>query len=381
MRKESSSGLSVYLHFPFCIRKCNYCDFTSFTLTTEALKYIAYLNREIDLFFDKYPESKMPIKTIYFGGGTPSLMSPDQLYSVLNNLHQYFDFSSLVEFTLEANPETVESVKFNEYHGLGINRLSLGAQSFNDTTLNILGRVHTAKKTYEAFEIVRKQGFNNISVDLMFGLPGESYSENMRSLLETINLLPEHISYYALTIERKTQFYKKRNQLTLPSDNTSALEYTRGINALKKGGFTQYEISNFAKAGFESKHNLTYWHGLPYLGFGLGAAGFFGRKRWKNVSNLQLYFTKIENKKLPISSVEHLKGQRQKGEYIMTNLRLLKGVNKNGYYARFGVFPSQDFQKEINYLKEEHLLIENPLFLKLTKKGLLFANQAMQMFI
>ncbi|MGB9694962.1 MAG: radical SAM family heme chaperone HemW [Caldisericaceae bacterium] len=344
---NKNRGIAVYMHFPFCIRKCNYCDFTSFQYKGNSSEYVSYLNREIEIFFNQFPQSKIPLRTLYIGGGTPSLMAPNELSAIVEKLKIFFDFSSLIEFTLEANPETVSEAKFREYRYLGVNRVSIGAQSFEDDLLKVLGRIHDAKRIYESFDILRKVGFENINIDLMFGLPNESFEEDMYSLQEAIALQPEHISYYSLTIERGTQFSKLRSSLQLPHEQTISREYKVGARILKDNGFTQYEISNFAKQNRFSEHNLVYWFGLPYVGFGLSAVTFFGRKRHKNTVNLTKYFDFIDQGRLPITFSENLKGKRQKGEFIILGLRLLKGVSKQKYYERFGTLINSDFEVEI----------------------------------
>lgn len=373
-------GIAVYVHFPFCVKKCNYCDFASFNYSGYSTKYIDYLIKEAELFFRNYPKSKIPLRTLYIGGGTPSLLKPEELNAILKGLGKFFDFSSLIEFTIEANPETVDEFKFNEFRGLGVNRVSLGAQSFVDELLNTLGRIHNAAKIYASYEILRKSGFKNINIDLMFGIPNESFEQNAYSLREAISLQPEHISYYSLTIERGTPFYRLRNSLNLPNDNIVTNEYKKGIRTLEAKGFIHYEISNFALKNHFSEHNLIYWHGLPYIGFGLSSVTFFGRKRCKNTINLSKYFESIDSNKSPITFCENLKGKRQKGEFIILGLRLLEGISKQKYYERFGAFPISDFENEIATLKKRNLILENESSILLSKKGLLFANQAMQLF-
>jgi oxygen-independent coproporphyrinogen-3 oxidase len=377
---NKNKGIAVYIHFPFCVKKCNYCDFVSFGYSEYSTKYIDYLKKEVELFFKRYPKSKIPLRTLYIGGGTPSLLQPSELASILVKLDEYFDFSSLIEFTIEANPETVDEVKFREFRALGANRVSLGAQSFNDSTLVTLGRVHNTNKIYKSYEALRKTNFRNINIDLMFGLPEESFLQNMHSLKEAISLSPEHVSYYSLTIERGTSFYRMKDSLNLPKDSVASKEYKEGIKMLKANGFIHYEISNFAKENNYSEHNLVYWQGLPYIGFGLSSVTFFGRKRVKNTISLRKYFESIDNNKLPFTFYEHLKGRRQKGEFIILGLRLVSGLNEKSYYERFGTFPISDFKEEIDTLEKLDLIRENNQYIKLTKKGLLFANQAMQLF-
>lgn len=382
MNRKNSTGVSVYVHIPFCLKKCNYCDFVSFSYSAlELKKYLKYLKREVEIFFSSLPESKLFIKTLYIGGGTPSLMSAELLLDLVNYLSLYFDFSALVEFTIEANPETVEPEKFKEFRQIGINRVSMGAQSFNDQSLKILGRVHDSNRIYKSFEVLRKARFENINLDLMFALPGESDDNVYFSLNEAMRLSPEHISFYSLTLERGTKFFKIRNKLNIPDEVDQARHYKMGIELLEKNGYKQYEISNFAKEGFQSIHNLSYWMSLPYVGFGVSAGSFMARIRRKNVVNLKSYYDKIDSQKLPFWFSEHLMEKRQKGEYIMMCLRLKEGCTNSLYYERFGVFPETDFRKEINDLSKTGLIKVNKKGFSLTLKGMLIANQVMQFFI
>jgi len=380
--KEKNKGISLYIHFPFCIKKCNYCDFASFPLNEpEKSLYIRALQSEISLFMDHFPDSRIRVETMYFGGGTPSLLSPQELEEILSHLSKYFDFSGISEFTIEANPETVIKNKFIEFRRMGINRVSVGAQSFNENTLELLGRVHNAAKIYKSFEILRDAGFSNINIDLMFSLPNETFSELMYSLKEAVSIAPEHISFYSLVLERGTPLYQASKKMNLPNEDESREQYLNGIQFLAENCYSQYEISNFAKAGFECKHNLSYWESRPYLGFGVSAGSFLARRRWKNVSNLESYFSHLNKKELPISFREFLKGKMQKGEFLIMALRLTEGFDLSLYYNRFGVLPDEAFKDEINFLRNKRFLSADKTRIKLTQKGLLVANRVLEYFI
>jgi oxygen-independent coproporphyrinogen-3 oxidase len=380
--KEKNKGISLYIHFPFCIKKCNYCDFASFPLNEpEKSLYIRALQSEISLFMDHFPDSRIRVETMYFGGGTPSLLSPQELEEILSHLSKYFDFSSISEFTIEANPETVIKNKFIEFRRMGINRVSVGAQSFNENTLKLLGRVHNAAKIYKSFEILRDAGFSNINVDLMFSLPNETLSELMYSLKEAVGLAPEHVSFYSLVLERGTPLFQASKKMNLPNEEESREQYLNGIQFLAENCYSQYEISNFAKTGFECKHNLSYWESRPYLGFGVSAGSFLARRRWKNVSNLESYFSHLNKKELPISFKEFLKGKMQKGEFLIMALRLTEGFDVSLYYNRFGVLPDEAFKDEINFLRSKRFLSADKTRIKLTQKGLLVANRVLEYFI
>jgi len=382
VNRRNNSGISAYIHIPFCLKKCNYCDFISFNYSSQELKrYVSYLKREIDIFFSEYPESRLFLKTLYLGGGTPSLMNAELLSDLLEHLEKYFDFRTLSEFTIEANPETIEIKKFSKFKKLGVNRISMGAQSFKDKSLKILGRIHDSKKIYKSFKILRNAGFDNINLDLMFALPRETTEDVAFSLKEAIKLSPEHISFYSLTIEQETKFFKIRKDLKLPEENEQAKHYKMGVKLLESNGYKQYEISNFAKEGFQSIHNLTYWKSFPYIGFGVSAGSFMARKRQKNVASLKSYYAKIDSEKIPLGLYEHLTEKRQKSEYIMMCLRLKEGCKNRLYYDKFGEFPETNFGNEISYLSKTKLLKVNKDGFYLTSKGILIANQVMEYFI
>ncbi len=322
------------------------------------------------------------VRTLYFGGGTPSLLDLDALEKILSTLSKNFNLSKLEEFTLEVNPETVEYEKFKQFKAFGINRISMGVQSFNDKTLKVLGRVHTARDVYTAFEILRRVGFENINLDLMFALPDEKLSDTMYSLQEGIRLNPEHISYYSLTIEEGTKFYENRELLNLPDEDLDYNEYVKGIELLLDNGFTHYEISNFSKIGYESKHNKQYWRNLPYLGFGVSAYSYFRRKRFGNFPEIDKYCKAVKKDASPTVYEEKLTGNRAKAEHIMLNLRLLKeGVDKSLYYKRFGTLPSSDFPEQIYKLRKCGFIEEHKDKILLTKRGMLLANDVFTEFL
>lgn len=382
MNRRNNSGVSVYIHIPFCLKKCNYCDFVSFGHSIEGLtNYVFYLKKEIDIFFLKFPRSKVHLRTLYLGGGTPSLLSGKLLLEIVDHLKKYFDFSTLIEFTIEANPETIKLENFRDFKEIGVNRVSIGGQSFNDATLRKLGRLHDSEKIYKSFELLRKCNFDNINLDLMFALPGENLENILYSLSEAVKLAPEHISFYSLTVERGTKFYRVRKSLEIPSNDDQAEQYKTGINFLWTNGYKQYEISNFAKKGYKCAHNLSYWLSSTYAGFGVSAGSFISRRRQKNVVNLETYYRKIDSGKTPAGLKEHLIGKKQKGEYIIMCLRLNKGCLDTMYYDRFGVFLETDFAWEIKKLVSMKLIETSENGFRLIHKRLLIANQVMEYFI
>lgn len=373
---------SIYIHFPFCIKKCNYCDFVSYKFASHNTdQYIDCLIKEIKLFAEKNAVEGVRISSIYFGGGTPSLITPEQLARVFETLNSVFVLSSVREITLEANPETINKTKFSKFRKLGVNRISMGAQSFNDRTLKILGRVHNANKIYESFSVLRKVGFSNINIDLMFSLPGESVKDTMNSLKKAIALGPEHISYYSLTIEKGTNFYRNKDYLDFPNEKEEYQEFSEGIKLLENAGYKRYEISNFALNGFESVHNIHYWKNLPYFGFGVSAASFLRRSRTQNYFRIKSYCNAISNKTLPERSSEHLAGLHAKAEHLILGLRMIKGVDKDLYYHRFGTLPDYDFKEKIDFFIHKKLLKKNAHYIALTKNGTFVANGIFEEFL
>ena len=381
--RDLFKGIGLYIHFPFCVKKCNYCDFVSIPFDKDlAKKYFSYLKKEIEIFLNQYPsEGRFNVYTLYFGGGTPSLIEPEFLADFLSFLKNNFDLSALEEFTLEANPESITEEKFKIFKELGVDRISIGVQSFNNSTLKLLGRIHTAEDAIKKYYLLRSLGFNNINLDLIFALPNETFEQQIFSLNSAIELSPEHISYYSLMLERGTYLNKLKSKMSFPDEKTWLREYEYGRKILENNGFIHYEISNFGKDGFFSKHKLLYWQSFPYLGFGVSAGGFLGNMRYVNTKTLSLYFSKLEEGKLPYSFKKHLTIEELKSEYMFMGLRLIDGVDAEDYFERFGSFLEEDCANSITKLEALNLIKLEKNNLKLTKKGLRFANEVFREFI
>lgn len=381
--KNNFEGVGLYIHFPFCVKKCSYCDFTSFVLDrSEEKNYFDYLKKEVELFLNKFPSNtKFRVETLYIGGGTPSLITPQYFEDFLKFLKIWFDFIPLKEFTLEANPESITKEKFIFFKSLGVNRVSIGAQSFNDQTLKILGRVHNASDIVKKFYLLRDLGFSNINLDLIFDLPNETYEIQMESLKRAIYLNPEHISYYALMLERGTYLNKTRSMYNFVDEETWLKEYFDGVKLLSDANYIHYEISNFAKDGFFSSHNIKYWKSFPYIGFGVSAGGFISNVRYVNVKNLKTYYEKIDKGILPYSFKMHLKDKLLKKEFMFMGLRLTSGILLEDYYKRFGSFLEVDFKDELEKLTKLKLIKISNKKLTLTKKGLRLSNVVFREFI
>ncbi len=300
--------LGLYLHFPFCISKCPYCDFNSYQLKedNQISFYISALYQEITAYSQKI--KKNSIKTIYLGGGTPTILSGVQIYNILEFCKNKFTIDKNAEITIEANPGTVDGEKIKLLIESGINRLSLGAQSFNNLFLKKLGRIHNTQDIIDSYYLAREMGFNNINIDIMFALPGQTTKDLQTTLEKAVSLKPDHLSLYNLTIKPGTEYYEnyKRNILTLPSEDEEFDMYSWAINFLKENNFEHYEIANFARPYKRSMHNIIYWQNKPYLGIGAGAYSFIKGYRYMNYENPARYIKEITSGKLPVDNGEKL---------------------------------------------------------------------------
>ena len=349
----------AYIHIPFCLRKCNYCSFISGENIKNKTEYIKTLIFEI-----KNRYKKEPLKTLYIGGGTPSLLDTEDINRIIN----CFKFCPNPEITLEANPETVEKDKFNNFKQIGINRISLGIQTFNDEILKLIGRNHTSETIFNSLEIIKNSGLKNISVDLIYGLPNQTKEIFIQDLEKAIKLDIQHISTYGLKIEDGSYYYKHYPK-NLPDDEMQADMFLYLCDFLEKNGFEHYEISNFAIKGFESKHNLCYWHNKNYYGFGLNASGYEGKKRYKNKSILNDYL----NNPLQFEEQTVLTDNQKKEEEIFLALRLKEGISTDKIAPKYSIIIEKYTRLNLVEIKNNHL--------KLTKQGILLSNEIMSEFI
>ncbi|MFW5787820.1 MAG: radical SAM family heme chaperone HemW [Halanaerobiales bacterium] len=373
--------ISLYIHVPFCTDKCSYCDFYSIKYNQSKIKkFIRYLKKEIIIYGNKYPETT--VKTLYFGGGTPSLLSPSSINEILNCINDNFNFVNYTEITLESNPETLTTEKIAEYNKNGVNRLSMGVQSLNDSELKLLGRNHSSKKAKKMINII-KEYFKNYNIDLIFSIPGQ----NILSWQETLNTIlkfkPPHISTYNLQIEEGSRLKDlvDNGQLIPVSEKNDAEIYKKTINILKNSGYNHYEISNFAKTNYNCRHNLQYWQYEPYIGLGPSAHGFTGFKRYKNFADVNKYFSLLKNNSLPIAQFFNLDKKELMSEMMIMGLRLIEGVSKKRFQKRFNVSISKIFGKEIKETTEKGLIIEEGDKIKLTRRGIFLANQVFLRFL
>lgn len=328
--------LGLYIHVPFCRSKCEYCDFYSLGggLNNESMELylqavLAHI-RETSLRVTGYV-----VDTVYFGGGTPTFFGADGLVRILAEIDRRFQLEPNAEITLEANPDTITAEGMAKLRRAGFNRISIGVQTDDDAKLKALGRPHTYKQAQTAVSLARRAGFQNVSIDLMFGLPSQTREQWMSTLRNVLELRPEHISCYGLKVEPGTPLYEYREGANLPDDDTQADMYFYAVETLEEMGYEQYEISNFAKPGLACRHNLKYWMGEPYIGFGPAAASDFGGKRFTAEANLDRYITGILEQRTILSECETIPSRERAGEYLMLRLRTAYGIEENEYKQRF----------------------------------------------
>jgi oxygen-independent coproporphyrinogen-3 oxidase len=395
-----SQPTSIYLHIPFCIKKCGYCDFASYAGKENLIpEYVDCLKKEMEFVAAKNKE-KLEVHTIFFGGGTPSLLSIAQLETLFDTIGSIFYILPGTEISLEANPGTLDPDYIIELKKLGINRLSIGVQSTNEKELTQLGRIHNRAEIFRSVEIARNARFNNLNLDLIYGLPDQALRDWKSSLLDIVDLSPEHISLYALTIEDGTPFGSKARMglLNYPDPDLAADMYNWSSELLEKKGYEQYEISNWAKKGFECRHNLQTWRNKNYLGFGAGAHGFINNMRLANALRIGDYLKRIEsysifeeenpkvNEKFPISPATVYKTIISRftsmQETLMLGLRLTnEGVLDSDFIDNYGESIMTVFGKEISELIQLDLLDWKMGALMLTKKGRLLGNQVFLRFV
>lgn len=376
--------LGIYIHIPFCIKKCYYCDFISYPNKFEVQqKYVEKLLTEIEDNKELIKSNK--ITTIYIGGGTPSSIKPELIQKVLNKIYEVGNIEDIenLEITIEVNPGTVTKNNLQMYKNCGINRLSIGLQSTKDHLLKLIGRIHNYEQFLNTYNWAVEVGFKNVNVDLMLGLPNQSINDLKESLEAVINLKPDlkHISVYSLIIEEGTEIEKMLSigDLELPSEELERMQYRYTKNYLELNGYKHYEISNFAKSGYESKHNTNCWEQKQYIGLGLAAHSYVNGKRYSNTTDLNEYLNQSCNDMKIIH--EEQSQEDMKKEYMLLGLRKLEGVSINKFKEKFGENPIYVFRNELQKLVEEELLIVDLDNIKLTEKGLDFANLVWEEFV
>ncbi len=378
--------LGIYVHIPFCKQKCYYCDFVSYSNKQEKVKeYVECLKTEIQEEAFKHKNDEYEVTTVYIGGGTPSFIDPLYIEEILNVIKENCKVTKNPEITIEVNPGTVDKLKFETYKKIGINRISIGLQAVQNSLLKQIGRIHTYEEFEKCYKTAEKVGFTNINVDLMLALPEQTIEDLKESLNKVIKLGPKHISLYSLILEEGTVLEKmvNENKVKLPEDELERTMYWKTKHILEKNGYNHYEISNFAKKGYESKHNMNCWKQKEYFGFGVAAHSYIKNKRYCNTSNLEDYIKNIKNKELERNRqvCEIQTPQDEEKEFMILGLRTIKGVSIQDFKSKFGKNPIFLFRKELGKLVEEDLIQIDLDEISLTEKGLDLANLVWEEFV
>lgn len=372
--------IGIYIHIPFCKKKCDYCDFISFSNKDKKIEeYINAIIKEIE-----QQKIKSKITTIYIGGGTPSYIDSKLIKEIIAEIKKK-NVDSNAEITIEVNPGTITKNKLEDYKEVGINRLSIGLQVTQNELLKQIGRIHDFEQFLETYKMARKLGFNNINIDLMLGLPNQRIKDLRESLEKIIELNPEHVSVYSLIVEEGTPISNKikLGELTLPEEDLERNMYWYVKNTLELNGYRHYEISNFAKPGYESKHNMNCWNQKEYIGIGIAAHSYRDITRYSNTEDLSEYIKNVKNGHFERNRIIHeiQKEDDTKREYMILGLRQINGISISKFKERFGENPIYTFRNELKKLTEEKLIIIDDNNIKLSNKGLDFANIVWEEFI
>ncbi len=381
--------MELYIHIPFCVKKCDYCDFLSFAADEQTQKsYVAALQKELAFYGAKYKDRR--ITTIFIGGGTPSWLKEDYMQAIMETVYHYFSVEQDAEITIECNPGTITEHKFEVYRRIGINRLSIGLQSVHNEELKILGRIHTFEQFLKTYDMARKHGFSNINIDLMSSLPGQTPEIFCDSLYQVLKLKPEHISAYSLIIEKGTPFYElyrfdavrqeagmQTESLPTEEEEYQTTKMTQHI--LKEAGYHWYEVSNFAKPGYECRHNIGYWKRVDYLGVGLGASSLIDNVRYSNTRDLYTYLS------VPADSLHETAAQitrnEQMEEFMFLGLRMRDGFYRDEFTQAFGIPIEAVYGDALNHLQQEELLLKREGRIYLTDKGMDLNNYVVAQFM
>lgn len=373
--------LGIYIHVPFCKQKCNYCDFYSVKLENELENsYIAAIINEINSYNDI--KNNYIVDTIFFGGGTPTILKPYSIRVIMDKLKEDFVIDKSCEISIEANPNTLTNENLSEYKDIGINRLSIGIQSLNDDILKLIGRIHNSKQALEAIDNAKKVGFTNINADVMFNIPGQTVNDIEETIKDIIKKDVKHISFYSLKLEKKTPMYamEKNNKITMPDEDAEREMYYTGRKIMEQHNLFQYEISNFTYKNYECKHNLRYWNQQEYIGLGPSAHSFLNNIRFSNSSDLNWYCKNSGYKDEKIVH-ERLNNEELLIEFIMLQLRLTKGININQINEKFSFDFCKKYELQINYLLNNQLIELDDEYVRLSKKGMDLSNYVIEQFM
>ena len=375
-QSKNTRSLGIYVHVPFCVQKCKYCDFCSFPKCSDELKqdYKTALISEIKEAASAFGQHL--VDSIFFGGGTPTCLSADSLAEVLDVIFDNFSVSNEAEISLECNPATAKEKDFKVLRAAGFNRLSLGLQSVHDNELSALGRIHSFNDFVDTYNDARRAGFDNINVDLMYGIPYQNLESFEKTLKTLVGLSPEHISAYSLKIEPKTEFFSTKDSLPLPSEDEEYEMYKLADSYLEVCGYSHYEISNYAKPGCESKHNLKYWSCDEYVGFGIASHSFIDMTRFSNTTSISNYIDRFKNGYADECRFieESLSNDELTEEYIMMRLRLKSGLPEKAFYERFGFELDRKYLERMNpFIKSGHIINTDGVY-SLTADGMYVSN-------
>jgi oxygen-independent coproporphyrinogen III oxidase len=375
-------SLGLYLHIPYCLHKCGYCDFNSHPDNQEESEiYVSALLSEIEYYSPKLAGKIVP--TVFFGGGTPTILPPASLAKILSRVKNRFNLTEDCEISIEANPATIERETLQQICASGFNRISIGVQSFDPDELKLLERVHNEEQIHTTVDRARLAGFDNLSLDLMFSLPGQSPQKWKSHLQQALDKNPNHISAYGLTIEPATSFFKlqERGLLQLPPEDTQLEMFETTIEFLQSAGYEQYEISNYARPGFECQHNLNYWDNGEYLGLGAGASSYLNGERFKNTNLPSRYIREVQAQGSAVESTEKLDLLHAMGETIMLGLRRRNGILIENFEKRFQISFNHVYGKVLDPLLKEGLITLNQNRMALSRKGICIADSVILNFL
>lgn len=373
---------SAYIHIPFCEHICYYCDFNKVFLEGQPVdEYIQSLLTEIRLTLEKHPTKVS--ETIYIGGGTPTSLTAKQLDVLLTGIHRYLPTHTTKEFTVEANPGDLTAEKLDVFKAHGVNRLSMGVQTFDDRLLKKIGRKHSVQDVYDTIKLLEKKQFDNVSIDLIYALPGQTLESFRDTLTKALAFDLPHYSMYSLILENKTMFmnWVRQGRLELPTQEAETQMFEEAIIAMAQSGHHQYEISNFAKKGKESMHNLVYWDNEHYYGFGAGASGYLDQKRYKNYGPIQHYMKPLKEQRLPIFETEEISRANQIEEEMFLGLRKIEGVSLRRFEEKFNQKLTTVYQSVITELQHQKLAVLEEDYFRLTPKGLFIGNDVFEKFL
>lgn len=374
--------ISAYIHIPFCEHICYYCDFNKVFLEGQPVdEYVEMLLKEMEITLEQHPVKEL--ETLYVGGGTPTSLTAVQLDRLLAGAREILPFKEGKEFTVEANPGDLTKEKLQVMKNYGVNRLSMGVQTFDNRLLKKIGRKHTAEDVYQTMRFLEEENFTNVSIDLIYALPGQTLEGYRETLNQALALDLPHYSLYSLILENKTMFmnWVRQGRLELPDQETETRMFEETIQAMEKKGRHQYEISNFGLEGHESKHNLMYWNNDHYFGFGAGASGYLGNKRYRNKGPIQHYLRPLRAGELPVLETEVLLRENQIEEEMFLGLRKKIGISKQHFYERYQQTIESLYSKVLTDLEKEGLLVNESDRIYLTPKGTFLGNEVFERFL